>query len=241
MAFSPLCSEMDLFSNSLNSSISSASQKWNPYDDMGGTCAAISGPDFVVLASDSRLVMWQSILARDCDKVHVLGNNILFGTCGFYGDILQLKKLLQLRINKYKFNYQHEMSVEMCSSMLSRILYGRRFFPYYTGSILAGIDQKGKGVVYSYDPVGHMATAESTCSGAGGTILQAFLDVSYQQATIDEGKRKLFTVDEAKKLLQDAFRSLAERETSTGDKLKVFWLKAGDKEVHSETLKLRED
>jgi len=31
--------------------------------------------------------------------------------------------------------------------------------------------------------------------------------------------------------MKDAFRSLAERETSTGDGLKIVWLKAGDKEV----------
>ncbi|CAK5024236.1 unnamed protein product [Meloidogyne enterolobii] len=70
-------------------------------------------------------------------------NNILLGTCGFYGDVLQLKKLLQLRQNQYKFNYQHQMTTEMFASMLSRILYSRRFFPFYTGCIAGGIDTKG--------------------------------------------------------------------------------------------------
>jgi len=35
------------------------------------------------------------------------------------------------------------MTTEMFASMLSRILYSRRFFPFYTGCIAGGIDTKG--------------------------------------------------------------------------------------------------
>uniref|UniRef100_A0A915P8R9 Proteasome subunit beta n=3 Tax=Meloidogyne TaxID=189290 RepID=A0A915P8R9_9BILA len=238
MIDSPLFSDMDLFKDSR---LKTDAQQWNPYDDMGGTCAAIRGDDWVVFGSDTRMLMWKSILARDCEKIHVLDNNILLGTCGFYGDVLQLKKLLQLRQNQYKFNYQHQMTTEMFASMLSRILYSRRFFPFYTGCIAGGIDTKGKGALYSYDPVGHWRLAQTFCTGAGGTIVQSFFDITFQQETIDEGKRKPVTVEDAKKLMKDAFRSLAERETSTGDGLKIVWLKAGDKEAHSETCDLRGD
>lgn len=37
--------------------------------------------------------------------------------------------------------------------MLSGMLYGKRFFPYYVNNILGGIDEDGKGCVYSFDPV----------------------------------------------------------------------------------------
>lgn len=35
------------------------------------------------------------------------------------------------------------MTVDLCAELLSRNLYYRRFFPYYTGAILAGIDENG--------------------------------------------------------------------------------------------------
>lgn len=37
------------------------------------------------------------------------------------------------------------MTVDLCAELLSRNLYYRRFFPYYTGAILAGIDENGDG------------------------------------------------------------------------------------------------
>ena len=36
------------------------------------------------------------------------------------------------------------MTVDLCSEMLSRNLYYKRFFPYYTGAVLAGVDEKGE-------------------------------------------------------------------------------------------------
>ena len=35
------------------------------------------------------------------------------------------------------------MSVDKFAMMLSRVLYYKRFFPYLTGSILAGLNDKG--------------------------------------------------------------------------------------------------
>uniref|UniRef100_A0A915M142 Uncharacterized protein n=1 Tax=Meloidogyne javanica TaxID=6303 RepID=A0A915M142_MELJA len=189
MIDSPLLSDMDLFKDSR---LKTDAQQWNPYDDMGGTCAAIRGDDWVVFGSDTRMLMWKSILARDCEKIHVLGS---------LRDFTSIQGV--------------------------------------PGSNPS--DEQGKGALYSYDPIGHWRLAQTFCTGAGGSIIQSFFDITFQQETIDEGKRKPVTVEDAKKLMKDAFRSLAERETSTGDGLKIVWLKAGDKEAHSETCDLRGD
>uniref|UniRef100_A0A914R1T9 Uncharacterized protein n=1 Tax=Parascaris equorum TaxID=6256 RepID=A0A914R1T9_PAREQ len=47
------------------------------------------------------------------------------------------------RLHKYRFDYRGDMTVDLCAELLARNLYYRRFFPYYTGSILAGIDEDG--------------------------------------------------------------------------------------------------
>ena len=68
-------------------------------------------------------------------------------TAGFHGDILELERMLKARMARYKFDYRQPMSADLVAEMLSRNLYYRRFFPYLTGVVLAGITEKGRGIV----------------------------------------------------------------------------------------------
>lgn len=153
-----------------------------------------------------------------------------------------------MRLNNYKFAYQHEMSVDKFAVMLSRTLYYKRFFPYLTGAILAGLNDKGlfrsanmkiiltrdlgEGEVYSYDPIGTIKKVSCDCGGSGSSILQTFFDVKLDQCTVVPEKRAPeLDLEATKQLMRDAFRMVAERETSTGDGIKLVWLQAGDEEV----------
>lgn len=51
--------------------------------------------------------------------------------------------IIKARLHKYRFDYRGDMTVDLCAELLSRNLYYRRFFPYYTESILSGIDENG--------------------------------------------------------------------------------------------------
>ena len=54
----------------------------------------------------------------------------------------------------YEFNNHKEPSCSSVANLLSRTLYGKRFFPYYTFNLLAGFDAEGNGTVYGYDAIG---------------------------------------------------------------------------------------
>lgn len=49
-----------------------------------------------------------------------------------------------LYFQMYKHSNNKTMSSGAIAAMLSTILYGRRFFPYYVYNIIGGLDEEGK-------------------------------------------------------------------------------------------------
>ncbi|CAD5233278.1 unnamed protein product [Bursaphelenchus xylophilus] len=217
-------------------------QRWNPYSMEGGTACALAGYNFVVAASDTRMSAFEvSVMNREAEKVNVLNDNIILATTGFYGDVIQLKRVLESRLHKYRFDYRCDMTVDLCSELLARNLYYKRFFPYYTGAILCGIDEKGCGAVYSYDPVGCIERLPYSCSGGGEPMMQPFLDNQVGHMTFsDQAEKPQLTIDRAISLVKDAFKSVAERETSTGDKINIV-IAEHNRPIRRLTIQLRED
>lgn len=76
----------------------------------------------------------------------------------------------------YLHEHNKPMSTPAAAQMLSIVMYNRRFFPYYVSNILAGLDNEGKGVVYSYDPIGNMECSMFKATGNSGHLLQSLLD-----------------------------------------------------------------
>ena len=125
------------------------------------------------------------------------------------------------------------MSVTACAQRLSTILYGKRFFPYYVTAILGGLDEEGKGALYSYDPVGSYEREQCRAAGAAASLIMPFLDnqVNYKnqyEPGTGEGhdlqarERELLGKETVIELVKDAFSSATERHIEVGDGLQMF-------------------
>ncbi|KAF6073019.1 proteasome 20S subunit beta 1 [Phyllostomus discolor] len=150
--------------------------RFSPYAFNGGTILAIAGEDFSIVASDTRLSEGFSIHSRDSPKCYKLTDKTVIGCSGFHGDCLTLTKIIEARLKMYKHSNNKAMTTGAIAAMLSTILYSRRFFPYYVYNIIGGLDEEGKGAVYSFDPVGSYQRDSFKAGGSASAMLQPLLD-----------------------------------------------------------------
>jgi 20S proteasome alpha/beta subunit len=149
------------------------------YTDNGGSTLGISGADFAILAGDTRSTSGYNINTRYAPKLFKIGGEgpdnkgarIVLSVVGFAADGDALKERLDTIVKMYKYQHGKPMSVSACAQRLSHILYNKRFFPYYVHAILAGLDEEGKGALYSYDPVGSYEREQCRAAGAAASLI----------------------------------------------------------------------
>ncbi|GAY41998.1 hypothetical protein CUMW_063570 [Citrus unshiu] len=216
---------------------------WSPYDNNGGTCVAIAGADYCVIAADTRMSTGYSILTRDYSKICKLkpkhkskqtnqffprADKCVMASSGFQADVKALQKLLAARHLIYQHQHNKQMSCPGMAQLLSNTLYYKRFFPYYSFNVLGGLDNEGKGCVYTYDAVGSYERVGYSSQGSGSTLIMPFLD------------NQLKSPSPLLLPAQDAVTPLSEAEAvDLGDKLEIVVLSKGG--IHREYMELRKD
>lgn len=71
---------------------------FSPYEMNGGTVAAIAGPNYCIIASDTRCSSGYEILSRNVSHIHTFSNkNVVLASSGCKTDIDQLRSVLDIR------------------------------------------------------------------------------------------------------------------------------------------------
>ena len=139
------------------------------------------------------------------------------------------------------YQHQHDkpMSTPAVAQMLSTMLYGKRFFPYYVWNTLGGLDENGipltltekkKGMdVFSVMTLLEIMKKECiTVPDLPGILSNLSWTIKYFNITkLQIGRKHLpdspeYTIDDVKLIVKDAFTSATERDIYTGDFLEIF-------------------
>ena len=163
---------------------------------------------------------------------------------GFAADGQALKERLDTIVKLYRYQHGKPISVKACAQRLSTILYQKRFFPYYVYAILGGLDEDGKGALYSYDPVGSYEREQCRAAGAAASLIMPFLDNqvnfknqyvpgSGQSHAVESREAEPLSRHEVERLVRDAFTSAVERHIEVGDGLQMLVItKDGIEEIY---------
>jgi len=174
--------------------------EFSPYKDNGGTVVGLAGRDYVLFAADTRLKDEYTISTRNITRLFEIDDGLLFSGSKCWTDILALSKELRNAAMVYEWEHKMKLAILPLSYLLTSKLYTRRFFPYYTFSLIGGIDAHGNhiaafqflirnndsycvytiylgtGAVYRYDAVGSSERVAAACSGEGEKMIQPILD-----------------------------------------------------------------
>lgn len=180
-----------------------------------------------------------SIFTRNQKKLFRLSDNTVLGCSGCWCDTLTLTRVLSARMQTYEQEHNKIMTTPAAAQMLSVMLYYKRFFPYYISNILVGLDNEGKGCIYSYDPIGHCEKTTYRAGGSAGALLQPLLDNQIGFKNMRNVAESPISLERALGIIKDVFISAAERDIYTGDGIIINIItKDGIKE---ETFELRKD
>jgi proteasome beta subunit len=197
----------------------------------GTTTVSLIGKDFVVMGADQKSTLGFMIDSKVARKIYPLDNHIAITIAGSVGDALAIVRLLKAHFRLYKIE-RGPISIRAATTLLSNILHGSRFFPYFNQFIVGGVDSKGP-QIYSIDPVGGVDEKDKFyATGSGSPFAYGVLEAGYK-----ENMKK----DEAIELVLRAIKSAVERDIGTGGKSIMIAVidKEGYKEMEKEIAEIK--
>jgi len=127
----------------------------------------MKGKDCVAIASDRRFGIQAQTVAMDFQKIFEMGPRLYVGLPGLATDVQTVSQRLKFRLNLYELRENRQIKPKTFMSMVSNLLYERRFGPYFVEPVIAGLDTKtGEPFVASLDLIGcPMETEDFVVSG----------------------------------------------------------------------------
>jgi proteasome beta subunit len=201
----------------------------------GTTTIGLVCQDGVVMATEQRATMGTLIAHKTTQKLFRIDDNIGLTVAGVVGDAQTLARYITAEVELYKLKRGQPMSVRSAATLTSNILAGSRFYPYWVGLILGGMDRDGPHV-YALDMVGGAIPDDYVTTGSGSPYVYGVLEDHYQKG---------MTVSEGMDLAVRALHAAMKRDSASGDGYSVAsitkdgFVPLDDKEIQKRLSKLK--
>eukprot|EP00404_Azadinium_spinosum_P017196 CAMPEP_0180497386 /NCGR_PEP_ID=MMETSP1036_2-20121128/42770_1 /TAXON_ID=632150 /ORGANISM="Azadinium spinosum, Strain 3D9" /LENGTH=205 /DNA_ID=CAMNT_0022505941 /DNA_START=90 /DNA_END=707 /DNA_ORIENTATION=+ len=127
----------------------------------GSAVVAMAGKNCIAIASDSRLGVRQlQTVSCNRQKIYKLTDQTYVGLSGLATDVQTMSQLLDFRIKLFSLREERTMEPKTVGNLISSMLYEKRFGPYFTEPVVAGLDKNNEPFLCSFDFIGAMSKAE---------------------------------------------------------------------------------
>jgi len=190
----------------------------------GTTTIGMVCKEGVVMATEMRATMGTLIAHKTTQKLFKIDENLGLTVAGVVGDAQTLARYITAEVELYKLKRGQLMTVRSAATLTSNILAGSRFYPYWVGLILGGVDRDGSHV-YALDMVGGAIPDDYVTTGSGSPYVYGVLEDHYQKGlSISDG------VDLAIRGLHAAMK----RDSASGDGMSICMITKDKYEVVDE-------
>lgn len=172
----------------------------------GATTVGIVYRDGVLLASERRVAYGHFVMSKSARKVFKITDTIGAACAGLVSDMQILAKEASAYASIYTYENDRPISVKATAKMMGSLLFQRRMMPYFTQTIIGGIDQDGPSI-YVLDLLGSVLPDKYASVGSGTEISMGVLEDEYKDN---------MSLEEAKDLIRRSIKAALARDAASG-------------------------
>lgn len=109
----------------------------------------------------------------DATRIFPMHEKLYLGLTGLMTDVTTLDQLFRFKLEMYEMRENRKIKPKTFANLVSSTLYGKRFGPYFSEPVIAGLDKDNKPFLCSMDLLGCIAEADDFA--VAGTCAESLL------------------------------------------------------------------
>uniref|UniRef100_A0A0E0HU14 Proteasome subunit beta n=1 Tax=Oryza nivara TaxID=4536 RepID=A0A0E0HU14_ORYNI len=147
----------------------------------GSAVVAMVGKNCFAIASDRRLGVQLQTVATDFQRVFKIHDKLYIGLSGLATDAQTLYQRLVFRHKLYQLREERDMKPQTFASLVSALLYEKRFGPYFCQPVIAGLGEDNEPFICTMDCIGAKELAKDfVVSGTASESLYGACESMYK-------------------------------------------------------------
>lgn len=180
----------------------------------GATTIGIVCRNGIVLASEKRVSYGYTVMSKAGKKIFKILDHVGAACAGLIADMQILTRQVSAYAKLFELNNGRRIPVKAVAKTMSNLLFPRRFFPYFTQTIVGGVDDEGPGL-YVLDSIGSIISDKYAVIGSGANIAVGVLEDSYKEN---------LSLEEGKKMALRAMKSAIARDIASGNGIDILMI-----------------